>query len=270
MIPIRDFNPTRRVPWVTATLIGLNLGVFLFAEPSAARPGAEQAYLFCHAEIPYEVTHHTSLAMSGSDAVPYIEQDYGLSAADAVQLERDLSSLCPNKSWLWSLFQAMFLHAGWFHLLGNMLYLWIFGDNVEDRLGRFRYLLFYLAGGLAASGLQLAMGPNSTVPNLGASGAIAAVLGAYLVFYPRARVLVFGFPLFLFPLPAVVVLGFWFVLQLFNGVASVGTQVNGGVAYWAHVGGFVFGLAVAWLFFRRPRYGREGPVPRPPVYSEER
>jgi membrane associated rhomboid family serine protease len=264
MIPLRDFNPSRRVPWVTMTLIAVNFGVFLFAEPSTSSPqDQQQAYLFCNAEIPYEVTHHTSLAAAGSTAVPYIEQDYGVSATDAVQLERDLSSLCPGKSWLWSIFESMFLHAGWLHILGNMLFLWIFGDNVEDRLGRLQYLAFYIAGGLAAAGLELAIGPNSTVPNLGASGAIAAVLGAYLVFYPRARVLVFGAPFFLFPLPAVVVLGFWFILQLFSGAGSLGTQANGGVAYWAHVGGFLFGLITAWLVLRTARRG-------PPVGDQVR
>jgi len=256
MIPIRDVNPSRHFPWVTVALIAVNFGVFLLAEPSASSAGDQQAFLFCNAEIPYEVTHHTSLATAGADAVPYIQQDYGVNAADAVQLERDLASLCPSKSWLWSVVESMFLHAGWLHILGNMLYLWIFGDNVEDRLGRVRYLAFYLAGGLAAAGLSLAMGPNSTVPNLGASGAIAAVLGAYLVFYPRARVLVVGLPWFVFQLPAVAVLGFWFLLQLVSGAGSIGTQVNGGVAYWAHVGGFAFGLAVAWLVLQSSRVSR--------------
>ena len=255
MIPLRDINPTRRVPWVTVALIAANLGVFLFAQPTVGSGvGTQQAYFFCHAEIPYEVTHRTSLAEAGPDAVPAIERDYQVGAADAVELQRDLGQLCPSKSWLFSIFEAMFMHAGWLHILGNMLYLWVFGDNIEDRLGRLPYLLFYVAGGLAAAGLSLAIGPTSTIPNLGASGAIAAVLGAYLVFYPRARVLTFIPPLFLLPLSAAVVLGGWFVLQLLDGVGRLGTMVNGGVAYWAHVGGFAFGLVVGLLLARgRPR-----------------
>jgi len=131
-----------------------------------------------------------------------------------------------------------------------MLYLWIFGNNVEDRLGRFRYLVFYLAGGLAAAGLELAFGPNSAVPNLGASGAIAAVLGSYLVLFPRAQVrtLLFGFIPTTFR--AEIVLGLWFIMQLFDGVGGLGTHVNGGVAYWAHVGGFVFGVLATLALFR--------------------
>jgi membrane associated rhomboid family serine protease len=148
-----------------------------------------------------------------------------------------------------------------------MLFLWVFGNNVEDRLGWVLYPGFYLLGGLAATGLQLAFASSSAVPNLGASGAIAAVLGAYFVMFPRARVttLVIFFFITAIELPAVVVLGAWFVLQLFSGVGSLGTQVNGGVAYWAHVGGFAFGIVVAWLFFRgrgeRQRVHRLPPRP---------
>ena len=243
MIPYRDENPTSRFAWVTLGLILVNAFAFLFIEPATTGDqGAQQAYFLCHAEIPYEVTHQTSLAQGGPAAAEQIAKDYGISPGQAAQAEADLGRRCPNKSWLGSVFAAMFLHVGWLHIAGNMLYLWIFGNNVEDRLGRFRYLIFYLAGGIAAAALQLAFGPNSTVPNLGASGAIAAVLGSYLILYPRARVrtLVLGFiPL---ALRAEVVLGIWFVMQFFNGVGGLGTQVNGGVAYWAHVGGFVFGV----------------------------
>jgi membrane associated rhomboid family serine protease len=149
----------------------------------------------------------------------------------------------------------MFLHAGWLHIAGNMLFLYIFGDNVEDRLGRIVFLLFYVLGGLAASGLQLAFSASSTLPNLGASGAIGAVLGAYLVLFPRARVktVVIFFFITVIELPAVAVLGIWFVMQLFSGVGGLSTDVNGGVAYWAHVGGFGFGALVAWLFYRNQR-----------------
>ncbi|MBA3737459.1 MAG: rhomboid family intramembrane serine protease [Actinobacteria bacterium] len=158
----------------------------------------------------------------------------------------------------------MFLHGGWLHLAGNMLFLWVFGNNVEDRLGRITFLLLYVLGGLAATGLQVAFDPNSAVPNVGASGAIAAVLGSYLVMFPRARIhtlVIFFFITFL-ELPATFVLLAWFVLQLFSGVGGMGDQIGGGVAYWAHVGGFVFGLAVTWAFFRSR--GRRDPYALPP------
>jgi membrane associated rhomboid family serine protease len=147
----------------------------------------------------------------------------------------------------------MFLHGGWLHIAGNMLFLWVFGNNVEDRLGRPLFVGFYLLGGVAAAALQLAFDPSSAVPSLGASGAVAAVLGAYLVLFPRARVVTLVILVFFITaveLPAVLVLGAWFVLQLFSGVGGLGAEVNAGVAYWAHVGGFLFGLGTAALFFR--------------------
>lgn len=250
MIPYRDVNPTSRFAWVTVGLIVANFFVFLFVEPSfSSDQGQQQAYFLCHAEIPYEVTHQTSLAHGGTAAAQAIAQQYNLSTGHAQQVQAGLGQDCPNKSWLASVFESMFLHAGWLHILGNMLYLWIFGNNVEDRLGRLAYLIFYLAGGIAAAALQLAFGPASVVPNLGASGAIAAVLGAYLILYPRAQVktLVFGFiPL---TIRAEYVLGYWFLVQFLSGAGSQGTNVNGGVAYWAHVGGFGFGVLIALLVF---------------------
>jgi membrane associated rhomboid family serine protease len=149
-----------------------------------------------------------------------------------------------------TLLTSQFLHGGWLHLLGNMLYLWIFGNNVEDRLGRAGFLLFYLAGGVVAGLAQVAVDPGSNAPTIGASGAIAATLGAYIVFFPGAKVtsLVFlGFFIQLIKIPAAIVLGFWFVLQLVDGVASLGVSQSGGVAFFAHIGGFVAGAIVAWL-----------------------
>ncbi len=151
-----------------------------------------------------------------------------------------------------TIFTAMFMHAGWLHLGGNMLYLWIFGDNVEDRLGHAKFLIFYLLCGIAATYAQVLVNPNSNVPNLGASGAIAGVLGAYLIMFPGGRVQVMmgrG----IIPMPAIVVIGFWAVLQLFSSFGAVGD--TGGVAYMAHVGGFVAGLALVMLFggLRLPR-----------------
>ncbi|MEW6060278.1 MAG: rhomboid family intramembrane serine protease [Actinomycetota bacterium] len=273
MIPIRDVNPTRRFAWVTVGIIAANVAIFLLWQPTL-RGGhdyeeEQQTFFFCQAEIPYEVTHQTSLADGGAGARLAIETSFRVSPQEAVATQQDLQRECPDKSWWLSVFVAMFLHGGWLHIAGNMLFLWIFGNNVEDRLGPITFVAFYMLGGLAATGLQLAFGPSSAIPNLGASGAIAAILGAYFVLFPRARVytLVFFFFITAVELPAVVVLGVWFVLQLFSGVGGLGTQVNGGVAYWAHVGGFVFGMAGAWLFFRaRGERGRVLEVPPRPDF----
>ena len=150
----------------------------------------------------------------------------------------------------------MFIHAGFLHLAGNMLYLWIFGDNVEDALGRFKYLFFYLVGGVVAALTHVLFNPNSQIPTVGASGAIGAVLGAYLILYPQSRVLTFipiGFFMRLQLVPAAIVLGLWFILQLFNGVASLGGSDVAGTAFWAHIGGFVAGMLMAKLFAPKRR-----------------
>ena len=211
MIPIRDSIPTRRVPIVNYALIGANLLVFLLMWLA----GPEQERL---------VYQFALIPASFSNGI-----DLG-----------DISDI----------FTSMFMHAGIAHIAGNMLYLWIFGDNVEDRLGSFKYLLFYLAGGLVASLTHLLFNPNSQIPTVGASGAIAAVLGAYLVMYPQSRIATFiplGFFMRLAMVPASVVLGFWFILQLFNGFLSIGAADVGGVAFWAHIGGFVAGVVLAKL-----------------------
>lgn len=152
-------------------------------------------------------------------------------------------------AWLMPFFTSMFLHGGWLHIIGNMWFLWVFGDNVEDRLGHLRFLLFYLSAGVAAALAQIAASPSSAVPMVGASGAIAGVLGAYMVFFPGARVLTF-IPIFLIPyfirVPAVFFLGIWFFEQIWAGGMTVGTE--GGVAWWAHAGGFAWGVLVALLF----------------------
>jgi len=217
MIPIRDSIPTRRVPIVNYALIGANLLVFLLMWLA----GPEQERLvYQFALIPASFSN-------------------GIDLGDITDI-----------------FTSMFMHAGLAHIAGNMLYLWIFGDNVEDRLGSFKYLLFYLAGGLAASLTHLLFNPNSQIPTVGASGAIAAVLGAYLVMYPQSRIATFiplGFFMRLAMVPTSVVLGFWFILQLFNGFLSIGAADVGGVAFWAHIGGFVAGVVLAKLM----------PAPRP-------
>ena len=146
-----------------------------------------------------------------------------------------------------TLFTSMFMHAGWLHLGGNMLYLWIFGDNVEDNFGHLKFLVFYLLCGLAATFAQLAFSMGSNIPNLGASGAIAGVLGAYIVLFPRGQVSVLQGQRVL-PVPALIVIGLWFVLQFLSGIGSIGGGAQGGVAYMAHIGGFVAGLVLSFLF----------------------
>jgi membrane associated rhomboid family serine protease len=270
VIPLRDINPTSRTAWVTLALIVANVAVFLLWEPTFAGQAQQQEFFFCNAQIPFELTHQSSLADGGAEAREAIQETFRTGGEDAAGLQEFLDRTCPDKSWLTSVFVSMFLHGGWLHLAGNMLFLWIFGNNVEDRLGRIMYVAFYVLGGLAATGLQVAFDPNSAVPNVGASGAIAAILGSYLVMFPRARIhtlVIFVFITFL-DLPATVVLVGWFVLQLFSGVGEMGRELGGGggVAYWAHVGGFAFGLAVTWLFFRSR--GRRDPyaLPPPPPY----
>jgi membrane associated rhomboid family serine protease len=256
VIPLRDSNPTQRFAWVTLAIVVANVAIFLLWQPTLGANTEQRSFFFfyCHAEVPWEVTHQESLAHGGAAARRAIEDDLGPQFGPGVgtALQRELRARCPDKSWWQSIFVAMFLHGGWLHIGGNMLFLWIFGNNVEDRLGRLGFVAFYVLGGLAAAALQLGFGPNSAVPNLGASGAIAAILGAYIVMFPRARVLTLVFFFFItwVELPAMVVLGLWFVIQLFSGVGGLTSGVAGGVAYWAHVGGFAFGVAAAWLFFR--------------------
>ena len=161
----------------------------------------------------------------------------------------------PQSVWI-TIFSAMFLHGGWFHILSNMWVLFIFGDNVEDRMGGGRYLVFYLLSGVAAALMQSFLLPGSSTPMIGASGAIAGVLGAYLVLFPRARILSLVPILFIFTVievPAIIFLLFWFASQLFSGFLSLGGASGSGVAWWAHVGGFVFGLLGAFLFTGRRR-----------------
>lgn len=216
MIPLKDEIKTRRVPVVNYVLILINVAVFIYQFVNASQM---EAIVSRYAMIPANIT----TAFTVENLRPVIT--------------------------------SMFMHAGWVHLLANMLYLWIFGDNIEDRLGHFGYLNFYLAGGFAAAALHVLINPLSTVPTVGASGAIAAVLGAYLVLYPKARIYTFipiGYWAQLRLVPAAVVLGLWFVLQLFSGFATLGGGSDvGGTAFWAHIGGFVFGVLIGFLF--KPR-----------------
>ncbi len=267
MLPLRDDNPTSRTAWITLAIIALNVVAFLAWEPTFKSQDQQQTFFFCRAEIPYEVTHRTDLGDGGPQAVREIAKEFHESLPQARADQRFLRRECGHKAWWQSIFVAMFLHGGWLHIGGNMLFLWVFGNNVEDKLGRLRYLLFYLAAGVVASLAQLAIAPNSIVPNLGASGAIAGVLGAYLVMFPRRRVytVIIFFLITAVYLPAWLVLGAWFVLQVFSGVGALGSKVNtgGGVAFFAHIGGFAFGALLALLFFPKERF-RDRPPPRRP------
>jgi membrane associated rhomboid family serine protease len=261
VLPLRDRNPTSRRPWVTIGLIAANVLIFVLWQPTFGSESQRDAFYYCHALVPYEVTHGTDLADGGAPAREAISRRFG-DRASGPDLQRFLLRACAGKQPYLPLLVSMFLHGGWLHLAGNMLFLWVFGNNVEDRLGPVLYLGFYLIGGLAASSLQIAFGPNSVVPNVGASGAIAAVLGAYIVMYPRARILTLMFFISPVDLPAAVVLGSWFVLQLFSGVGGIGDAVNTGVAYWAHVGGFVAGVIMTYLLY--PGGRARVPALRPP------
>jgi len=227
MIPIRDEIKTHRTPIVNYALVVINVLVFLWMFLNS---GNLESIYYEYALIPSNFLN-------------------GIDLGDVKDI-----------------FTSMFMHGGWMHLIGNMLYLWIFGDNIEDRLGHIGYLIFYLAGGIAAALLQTLISPGSQIPMVGASGAIAGVLGAYLVMYPNSRVYTFipiGFYARVRLVPAVVVLGLWFLLQLISGVGSLGALDQGGTAYFAHIGGFIFGLIVGWMFKRR---GRE-PQPAPPSWA---
>ncbi len=224
MLPISDLNPTRRVPYVNYAFIAINFVVF-FLQLGMSPEALQSAFL-------------------DQSIVPRLASQNPLSVETILDFIR-----------------SMFFHGGWAHILGNMLYLWIFGDNVEDRFGKIGYVAFYLACGFIAGITQVVIDPNSPIPLVGASGAIAGVLGAYLVLFPGVRVrgLIFlGYFSRLTEIPALYVLGFWFVTQLFSGVASLGVNTaTGGVAFFAHIGGFVAGLVLAWLLMRM--------VPQPPV-----
>ena len=226
MIPFKDSIPSRRFPFMTVMLIIVNVVVFIY-----------------ELSLPWEELDDL-IATYG--VVPSKLQ---LVAHNPVRVLGEMAG---------SMVTTTLLHAGFVHLLGNLWYLWIFGDNVEDRMGPIRFLLFYLSCGILASATHIVFNLNSPVPTIGASGAVAGVLGAYLVSYPFARVLTL-LPFFIIwpvvELPAILVLGFWFVVQIFNGTAAVGStsDMMAGVAWWAHIGGFISGILLLRVFANRPR-----------------
>ncbi len=255
MIPIKDNIPTDRFPFVTVGLIVLNFVVYILAVRHGGSfiSGPDLQEVVHYGAIPWAVTHslneHCTLVQSTSILC---------SAHHAL----------PNSIPAWqTAFTAMFMHASIIHIGGNMLFLWIFGNNVEAAMGHVKYLAFYIVGGLAALGLQVAVAPNAHVPTLGASGAIAAVLGGYILLYPRARVLTLVFIIFfvtVIELPALVMLGIWFAEQAVFGATNLTTPTgsSGGVAYFAHIGGFAFGLLTIKLLARR----RKQMPPAVPAY----
>jgi len=246
VIPIADDNPTRRTPVVTLLLIAINVGVFVFAQPWSADACTQQAFFVEWAAVPEEIV--SGEPMSPQEVAVTTPPGCGVGAV-------------PDKSVYLSVVSAMFLHAGWAHLLGNMLFLWIFGNNVEDQLGRARFLLFYLASGIVATVAFVLPNARSLTTLVGASGAVAGVLGAYIVMFPRRRITVFIPPLFFLPfrLPALVMLGGWFVLQLLSG--RVADMSGGGVAYLAHVAGFIAGIVITLALGFRPERRRRRPAP---------
>ncbi|MGD9365112.1 MAG: rhomboid family intramembrane serine protease [Desulfobacteraceae bacterium] len=217
MIPLKDDNPSRNIPFINLMLIAVNIAVFIYQ--FFFMPEGPAYLINTLGVIPRDLLSLT--VVHGSTSIP-----------------------APL-----TVFSAMFIHGGWLHLLGNMLYLWIFGDNVEDRLGHRRYLIFYLSAGVAAALVHAILFKNSTVPCVGASGAISGVLAAYLIFYPKARVTTLFF-IFIFirivRLPAVVLLGLWIALQIASGITDL-SGTAGGVAWFAHVGGFASGLLLALI-----------------------
>ena len=288
MIPVKDNLPTTRFPIVTVILIAINFAVFgwelSLSSDTNSNPALREAGIteldqatIENGAIPYRITHpgkNCAVGATGRSSgglKPEIVCE-GTSAYQKAQQLHDagVAPLVPlnEPPWWTTIFSSMFLHAGWLHILGNMLFLWIFGNNVEDSMGRGRFLLFYLLAGIAAVYAQALISTGATGPTVGASGAIAGVLGGYIVLHPRARVLTLIFVFFfvtMVEVPAVIMLGIWFILQALPAVGQVATPDlagGGGIAYLAHVGGFLFGMAAIKLFAKR-RQGLEGPAPPP-------
>jgi membrane associated rhomboid family serine protease len=262
MFPLKDNIPLARVPFVTIALVAINVIVYLLEirHGGGFFSGPSDSVSVHYGAIPYELTHpgrHCELVTQASPE--------GLLRGIACQGQHGVSGTPGAQLATWeTVFTSMFLHGSFLHIFGNMLFLAIFGPTVEDRLGRVRFPVFYLLGGLVALAAQVAVEPSATGPTLGASGAIAAVLGGYILLYPRARVLTLVFIVFfvtIVQVPAFLLLGFWFLEQLYFGAAGLATPLGSseGVAYFAHVGGFVFGLALVRLFAAR-RTAAPGPV----------
>ncbi len=233
MFPLRDENPTARKPIAVIAIIVLNALTWGFVQGFGGDyPLAESLCL--HGLIPGELLGLVDVGHQ-------------------LPMGRNLVCTLDGNASPATLFTSMFLHGGWFHILGNLWFLWVFGDNIEDVMGPVRFVVFYLLCGLAAAFAQIASDPGSAIPMVGASGAIGGVMGAYALLFPRARVqtlLILGFYVTTIGVPAFVMLGYWFLLQILGGLPALGSS-EGGVAFWAHIGGFVAGLALIHLFKRR-------------------
>jgi rhomboid family protein len=262
VFPLKDDIPTRRFPVLTVSIIVICCLVYFVFEQGFWSLGATgDERVLEYGAIPYEITHPGDGCGFTSDGTVRCEGQPEVGAAQA-----------PDQApWYVTLFTSMFMHGSLLHLGGNMLFLWIFGNNIEDSMGRGRFVVFYLLGGLAALGAQVLIDTDAAIPTVGASGAIAAVLGGYALLYPRARVVTLIFIIIFFTiieLPALLVLGLWFGIQLLFGANELGQPLadgGGGVAYFAHIGGFVFGLALIRLFANHVHEDYEAPH-RMPVY----
>jgi membrane associated rhomboid family serine protease len=282
LIPLKDNIPTARFPILTVLLIVANIAVFAWqlgfstdraSSPEVAQLGVSERdeNTLEYGAIPYRLTHPGKDCALGTVAdgnQPRAEvvcqgtPEYEQAEARAAELGEQRAPFEPLDAppWWATLLTSMFMHGGLLHIAFNMLFLWIFGNNIEDSMGRGRFVLFYLLAGLAAAYAQALLDTNATVPAIGASGAVAGVLGGYLLLYPHARVLTLVFIIFLVTLieiPAVIMLGIWFALQFLPAIGQLATPdvsaTGGGVAYFAHIGGFVFGLAAIRLFANRYR-----------------
>ncbi len=231
MIPIRDTIPRQHFPFAVLALIAANVVVFLYE--LEVPPDLTEQFIYLFGLVP---ARFTEPGWAASVGLPHT---------------------------YWPFFTTMFLHGGWLHIIGNMWFLWIFGDNVEDRMGPLRFLVFYLLCGLSAGLIHVVTNPGSTVPAVGASGAIAGVMAAYMALYPRGRIIAM-FPIFFYPvffqLPAFLYIGFWFLMQFFSGTLAVAHREVNGIAWWAHVGGFGAGILTFSLFLRPRR-----PPPAVPI-----
>jgi len=221
MFPFKDDNPTERFPFITIGIIAINILVYIWELVS---PAGERYIIYTYGAIPSEILS--------------LEKTRALHPAATV-------------------FSSMFLHGGLLHIGGNMLYLWIFGNNIEDKLGHFRFLIFYLFAGIIAAYSHALLSPSSNIPMIGASGAVSGVLGAYILLFPHARVhtlIFFGFFIEVVKIPALLVIGFWAIIQVINGILSQGLLPQGGVAWFAHVGGFLTGLLTIKIWLPKRRF----------------
>ncbi len=231
MFPLRDENPTQLTPVVTFILIAINVLVWVLVQQGGGGQGFLSS-LCTFGAIPADITG-------------------ALNPGSVIALGPDATCTVGNLGWV-TILTSMFMHGGWMHLIGNMWFLWVFGNNIEDSMGHIRYILFYLLCGVLASAAHILTDPASAIPTVGASGAISGIMGAYLVLYPKVRVHTFIFLFFyirVLPLPAWVLLAEWIVIQVVSGVGSFGAE-GGGVAFWAHIGGFVAGIVLVKLFQR--------------------